>query len=64
MSEAEIKNLCMELYLLHGEREFICSGEEFMILFGGRYISWAEPNNKISQTLHLTPKALELIREE
>ncbi len=64
MSEAEIRDLVMELYLLHGEREFIATEYEFMFLFGEGLILWAAPDDPFSGTVYLTPKALKLIREE
>ncbi len=60
----EIKELCMELYLLHGKREF--EADEYFdsddILGYHLCIEYVNPMWMHCSLMKLTPKALELIK--
>ncbi len=68
MENVKVRDLCMELYLLHGEREFDGANVQgWMRLERRRLTEWAyKPPFKPAQItmMRLTQKALKLIKGE
>jgi hypothetical protein len=62
MSDEDIKALCMEWYLLYGERavDLFCNGGPE--LFEAQLVKWINLDNQACHLGKLTPKALELIK--
>jgi len=69
MSEEEIKALCMEWYIMHGERGILLENLRHVkslaqMLWTQNYlqVEAQNPDLKGKRTVSLTPKALELIK--
>ncbi len=63
MNEAELRALCVELYIAHGDREFSIDNYDIDgYTIDAGYTDWVKPKIFLCALVKLTPKAIELVK--